>query len=252
LAPRLLPTLHTGPEVSSKILGGADLFLQGVLIPEGGMLEPFLAGSIRSVSVPGNPIPFAIGVMAVSSSEVERDGMKGRGLTLMHTFGDYLWKMGTKVPPNDGFTDKRIIPILLPTSAAGTAEQVCSCAEPENSTISGEYSAPHGSPPAETLASLISDAPADEPLAGMTISARPAVDMDAILESAALGGLKNLKNSDLPIMISDFYARHMQPLKLEGLPFDFKQSKYKKLSKLLDALERDKVLTQKNIRKPLS
>lgn len=37
---------------------GADLFLQGVLPPPGG-LPDFLAGSDRALAVPGNPIPFA-------------------------------------------------------------------------------------------------------------------------------------------------------------------------------------------------
>ena len=41
-----------------QVLGGADLFLQGVLAPQGG-LPDFLAGSARSLSVPGNPVPFA-------------------------------------------------------------------------------------------------------------------------------------------------------------------------------------------------
>ena len=118
--PQLLPQLHTWSEVSGKVLGGADLFLQGVLVPEvggtqrseqhragwgacrqrwqgaawrrchassaaagvcKGLLLPaarcpgcaptfpcaalqgglpdFLAGSPRSLCVPGNPIPFA-------------------------------------------------------------------------------------------------------------------------------------------------------------------------------------------------
>lgn len=58
------------------MLGGADLFLQGVLAPPGG-LPDFLAGSPRSLSVPGNPIPFAGGVM-----------QPGGG------FGAGLWKAG--------------------------------------------------------------------------------------------------------------------------------------------------------------
>lgn len=55
----LLPC-RRGPQVSGKVLGGADLFLQGVLAPPGG-LPDFLAGSPRSLSVPGNPCPFAGG-----------------------------------------------------------------------------------------------------------------------------------------------------------------------------------------------
>lgn len=45
-------------QVSGKVLGGSDLFLQGVLAPQGG-LPDFLAGSPRALCVPGQPIPFA-------------------------------------------------------------------------------------------------------------------------------------------------------------------------------------------------
>lgn len=66
--PTMCQTLHTHSEVSPKLLGGADLFLQGVLAPDGG-LPDFLAGATRSVCVKGNPCPFAIGKMAVSKAE---------------------------------------------------------------------------------------------------------------------------------------------------------------------------------------
>lgn len=56
-----------------QILGGADLFLQGVLAPEGG-LGDWLAGSVRTVTIPGNHIPFAVGRMAVSKVRQLRTG----------------------------------------------------------------------------------------------------------------------------------------------------------------------------------
>ncbi len=68
-----------------QILGGADLFLQGVLSPPGG-LGDWLAGTARTVLVPGNPVPFAVGRMAVSKTEATRDGMKGRGLNVLHHY----------------------------------------------------------------------------------------------------------------------------------------------------------------------
>ena len=67
------------------------LLHQGVLPPPGGGPIPdFLAGSLRTLVVPGNPIPFAIGRMAVSKAEADREGMKGRGLTLLHVYGEHL------------------------------------------------------------------------------------------------------------------------------------------------------------------
>ena len=64
---------------------------------------PLLAGQLRSVRVPGNPIPFAVGIMTVSSKEAEEAGWSGRGLITKHAYGDELWKTGDRMVPNCGF-----------------------------------------------------------------------------------------------------------------------------------------------------
>ena len=53
------------------MLGGADLFLQGLIVPEGGLGE-FAAGDLWAVKIPNNPFPFAVGLLEVSSEEVAR------------------------------------------------------------------------------------------------------------------------------------------------------------------------------------
>jgi len=55
------------------VLGGADLFLQGLITPEGG-LGHFCVGDLRVVSIPQNAYPFAIGTMEVSSNDVAKTG----------------------------------------------------------------------------------------------------------------------------------------------------------------------------------
>lgn len=274
----LLPALYTWSEVSSKIIGGADLFLQGVLVPEGG-LEPFLMGSARSICVPGNPIPFAVGTMAVSSAEAKKEGMKGRGLTLLHSWGDLLWALGPKIPPNEGFTATRIYPLAAAIQgegsnggeAGGEGEASATLGEVNNegSTRRGEnndnkeesmgdevatagqglegLSLVNGTPDADSIDNNTNNLSTAGTAGGSSISG---VEMDLLLEAAVLGGLQSLKTAELPIQTSDFYQRHMLPLRPEGVTFDFKAStKYKKLSKLLDKFEKDKVLTQKQIRK---
>lgn len=56
-----------------QILGGADLFLQGVILPGGDSLQ-FGAGDLMAVKVTGNPLPFAVGTMEVSSEQAARAG----------------------------------------------------------------------------------------------------------------------------------------------------------------------------------
>ncbi|KAL4852879.1 Eukaryotic translation initiation factor 2D [Chlorella vulgaris] len=273
LVPTLLPRIHTWPEVSGKVLGGADLFLQGVLQPPGG-LPDFLAGSARSLAVPGNPIPFAVGKMAVSKQEALREGMKGRGLTLLHCYGDLLWQMGDKAAPNEGFTASRINPTeAAEAEAAGAAQEgddaaAAAGAAPAGGEAAGAAAArePGAAAAAAGAATQLgslqlteeggnsSVKPAEGVAAAGTsnggdAAAAAAIDMDALLEAAVLAGLQTLKTADLPIQTSDFYTKHMLPAKPEGTMYDLKQSKYKKLGKLLDKFEKDKVITQKVVRK---
>jgi translation initiation factor 2D len=230
LVPTLLPCIHTWPEVSGKVLGGADLFLQGVLQPPGG-LPDFLAGSARSLAVPGNPIPFAVGKMAVSKQEALREGMKGRGLTLLHCYGDLLWQMGDKAAPNEGFTASRINPTeAAEAEAAGAAQEGDDAAAAAGAAAAREPGAAAAAAGAATqLGSLqlteeggnSSVKPAEGVAAAGTsnggdAAAAAAIDMDALLEAAVLAGLQNLKTADLPIQTSDFYTKHMLPAKPEG------------------------------------
>ena len=56
--PNMLQPLFTYSEVSPKVLGGADLFLQGLIVPSCGLGE-LVAGEVRTISIPGNRYPFA-------------------------------------------------------------------------------------------------------------------------------------------------------------------------------------------------
>lgn len=91
------------------MLGGADLFLQGLIVQDGG-LGDFSAGDLRAVAIPGNPYPFAVGTMEVGSTDVAKTGLKGKGLKLLHHFPDQLWGLGEKSTPDPSFTPTRIFP----------------------------------------------------------------------------------------------------------------------------------------------
>lgn len=47
-----------------QVLGGADLFLQGLIVPNGG-LGDFASGDLRSVRIPQSTFPFAVGTLEV-------------------------------------------------------------------------------------------------------------------------------------------------------------------------------------------
>ncbi len=49
--------------------------------------------------------------MEVGSQDVARTGLKGKGLRLLHVYGDQLWSLGgTKASPDPSFTLQRIFP----------------------------------------------------------------------------------------------------------------------------------------------
>ena len=155
--------------------------------------------------------------MAVSRTEAERDGMKGRGLTLLHYYGDLLWALGDKTPPNPGFTPTRIFPL----GGGGGDGAGAAAAQPDDSSSSGEEEeedAGGAAPMAAAVGGLsLEEGGGGSGDAGAATAGRAApVDMDAQLEAAAIAGLHTLKTAELPIQLSDFYTRHMLPTKPEG------------------------------------
>ena len=97
-----------------QVLGGADLFLQGLIVPEQG-LGTFSAGDLMLASIPQNQYPFAIGVLETSSADIAKHGLKGKGLKLLHHYPDMLWALGDKSVPDPSFTATRIFPQVKAT-----------------------------------------------------------------------------------------------------------------------------------------
>ena len=52
--------------------------------------------------------------MEVGSEDVAKTGLKGKGLKLLHVFGDQLWGLGAKSSPDPSFTPQRIFPLQAP------------------------------------------------------------------------------------------------------------------------------------------
>ena len=107
-APPLLPTLLVPPAVSTFLVRGADLMLAGVLLPSSGALPAFARGALVAVRVAGNPAALAVGEALQSASECVAGGMRGKGVRVLHVYGDALWEAGGRVCPNRGFAGDRV------------------------------------------------------------------------------------------------------------------------------------------------
>ena len=246
--PGLVESVTTWPMVSSKLISGADLFLQGIV--EGDSLGSFLEGSVRGVKVPGNPVPFCIGKMAVSFSQAKESGMKGKGLVVLHCYGDLLWDMGDGKDPNEGFCGNRVIEIEQ--QAVGSSSDVAGVEteyrDGKNDEAVSQEMASHTLQDNDAINS--SDTNTNSNNATAEVSDIEDISLrDQVMWSAALGALVKLTNKVLPLPIADFYSKYMAPLRPADFAFDFKKSRFKKLSKLLEALEEENVVSLKQIRK---
>lgn len=124
--PAVMPELVTHGPVSKFLLpkersAGADMMLPGVIVPEEG-LGSFAEGQKRCIRVQGNDAPFAVGKMCVpcsgplgstvsssvdsslgfvphlcrrvSDRDITKEGMKGKGMAVLHVYRDSLWTYG--------------------------------------------------------------------------------------------------------------------------------------------------------------
>lgn len=216
VVPDMIPSVITNSFVSETMLRGADLFLQGMAG------KGFLKDQICSVTIPGNPVPFAVGKMALSYTKAQENNMEGRGLISLHYYGDHLYGLGDGRPPNEGFCDGRV-------SACTLSE------EPAETDVDEAINVP-----SEQCRDLQQEKTNDER------------DWNHIIMSCAVGGLKSIKKTELPMPLSEFYSSKMMPLKPHGIAsLDMKKSKWKRVPKLLEDMEDQGLVVLKNVRKEM-
>jgi translation initiation factor 2D len=221
LLPELVPNIEVNASaVSSTMMRGSDLFLQGVNRDALVAGPPLLAGQLRSVRVPGNPIPFAVGTMTVSSREAEEAGWSGRGLITKHVYGDELWKTGDRMVPNCGFEASSVGPCGIDEGA-----------------IANELA---------DKASLGASREADG-------EASVSPGYDEIVMNICLGALLSCRSGELPLSVDAFVTGKMAPLRPRGMAsLDIKKTSWKRAAKLLGACQDLGMCKLKNVRKEMS
>ncbi|KAI9834448.1 MAG: hypothetical protein M1826_002602 [Phylliscum demangeonii] len=112
--PRLVPLLHTPSLVMTKLRGGADLMIPGLLF--GPPFPPLASkGSIVAVASMENPgLPLFVGVCEIAVNALENvQGQKGKAVRGFHWAGDEMWewstagKAGTIPDRVDGWDDEK-------------------------------------------------------------------------------------------------------------------------------------------------
>ncbi|XP_033982599.1 eukaryotic translation initiation factor 2D [Trematomus bernacchii] len=245
--PALLPTFMTWPPVLQKMVGGADLMLPGVVVPSSG-LPDVKHGDYCSVTLVNNRAPVAVGTAAVSTGEMHSLGMKGRGVCVLHTYMDHLWAFGDKSgPPSlpnaecDG-QEEYEEEYEVNEMEMEEEEVVGKCAEEEQ--CPGETVTDQACSGVDALSLAEQEEEKgekgnEEEDGNQDDQKMPQETMDALLLQCFLHALKSkLKKSELPLLTSTFLRNHMFACCPSGKQIDIKKSSYKKLSKFLQAMQK--------------
>ncbi|XP_078703917.1 eukaryotic translation initiation factor 2D-like [Branchiostoma floridae x Branchiostoma belcheri] len=275
--PDMLPCLTTWPPVLKNLCGGADLMLPGVIEGEEG-LPVIDRNKLCAISLLGNRAPVAVGRTTMSSAQMVECGMKGKGVTVLHTYLDQLWEHGDQTPLPTMATQQSCPEGHAPDLDVGDTTPE----EQGQGELGAEASSTTDAVPIENL--VLEDDLGDEgdidkgtehgeqnsEAAGMRDDGNgceeeegetrheeeeeegvsPVDQMDALLYQCFLHALKtNVKKSDLPLLTSKLLRGHMQPCCPADKSLDLKKSSYKKLTKFLQAMQTHRLIQVKELSK---
>lgn len=220
------------PEVSRFLCRGADLMRSGMRSrPE--------SSTLGIVVAQGNPQALAVGWL--TSDAAFGPGTKGIGMHIVTAYGDDLWCEQAKrlaevgivsdmggAPydaghyGNVGFVGgQKVVPIV--NQEEEVAEDDVAEEAPALADESGEAA------PVETI-----EAFPEKPNNETTEEAPQALSPDQVLHAAVCRALARLRNKDLPMPVSVFYAQHVLPNRPPSTTVELKQTRYKKLSAYLE------------------
>jgi len=255
--PQLVPSVTTWTPVMQKIANGADLMLPGIIVQEEKGMKAYCEGKLQkgdsiSVNLVCNLAPIAIGTAHLSSEDMYMAARRGKGVNILHFYGDQLW-------------------------AAGSREQVPDLGAPEMLFLSKDIYEGEGSDDEEsekteeTLVAAVDgirlesdddddtnvEIPCDKDTQSNTTQPPVILDsrssqeiMDELLLNSFLQSWKTTaKKIELPILTSNFFAKHMMQNCPPGTVLDVKKSSFKKLSKFLNNIEKEGVVKIKELQK---
>ncbi|XP_059269278.1 eukaryotic translation initiation factor 2D isoform X4 [Mustela nigripes] len=243
--PDLLPTFTTWPLVLEKLVGGADLMLPGLVVPPAG-LPQVQKGDLCAIALVGNRAPVAVGVAAMSTTEMLTSGLKGRGFSVLHTYQDHLWRSGDKSSPPSLAPPAQDTPDVNEEKGSVQAEPALQ-GEMKRLTLEGEDKE-NGEVQQQLCGEKsLSEAAEDPGVRGLnpepTDSKTLQEQMDELLQRCFLHALKcHVKKADLPLLTSTFLGSHMFSCCPEGRQLDIKKSSYKKLSKFLRHMQQEQMI----------
>ncbi|KZC12822.1 PREDICTED: eukaryotic translation initiation factor 2D [Dufourea novaeangliae] len=244
--PNLLKVFTTKLPVVSKLAGGADLMLPGVIVNEPVTLYTFgklHKGTPVSVDTDDNKASVAVGITARSSEDMYMSGGHGKCIEILHVIGDTLCQLGK--PPSR--------PNLGPANIGNDDDKLDNLEETSN-----QVNESYDNPPVDAMNDLEvsnenvpkTESPCEEnveedeveeteQIGAAVLDQQEAVidpvqEMDNLLEYCFLKACKtSVKSGDLPMLVSNFFKNHLMAACPPDKNVDIKKSRYKKLSVFL-------------------
>ncbi|XP_011861603.1 PREDICTED: eukaryotic translation initiation factor 2D [Vollenhovia emeryi] len=244
--PYLLNAFTTHTPVVSKLVGGADLMLPGLILKEPVTLYSFgklPKGTPMSINTEENKAAVAVGVTALSSEDMYMAAGHGKCVEVFHVIGDMLCQLGKPPPrpdlglpnvdnsPIDVLEDVKSIDqeaIVDETEILPVKLDELDLGEDPGDVVADEFvSKEHTEEDVETESVQISSIAEPEVV-------DPVQEMDRLLEYCFLKACKmTVKSSDLPMLSSNFFKNHLLAACPPGKNVDVKKSRHKKLSVFL-------------------
>lgn len=241
--PNLLPCVTMPYMVLDKLLGGADLMLPGIHTES--LPDYWDTGDVVAVCSPGNGAALAVGVWAVSRTEAQANGMRGKGIYIYQIYQDQIWHFGTKdrlptLPPlmykSTQMESESMVDSLEPDTIASTLEQTEQTPAEQEQTEKG-----------------ITEDETNEECGELNNLGQAMEDVairskdDILLEACYRAIRTSFKQHDLPMLISTFYSQHVKHCSSEQL--EIKQTRFKKVGVLMKELEKYGLLVVKESKK---
>jgi translation initiation factor 2D len=235
----LLPRLEVHAPVSEFVLRGADVMLPGVVFTSLEEVQALRKGELRAVFARGNPHAFAVGELLVDAEDIQKHGKKGKGLRVLHYYGDELWKMGPQTAPNPGFPglasgSEKVVIKAIGAAAEDSDEEHEEVAE-AGVDLSGVSLEVDESEELEEKKEITQTEGDDD---GETTPVVTKEEMDVLYYQSLLQVMRSgrLKDKHLPMLASTFHATVLLPCRPAGSSLNIKQSSHKKLSTFLKAM----------------
>lgn len=232
-----MPCVTIPSHASKFVCRGAHVMRAGIIAvsPEGSH-----TGTIVAIKAYGNPQPFAVGQLKSKTTGNESEGI---GVDVWMCYGDDIYQTTTalaakttvqkdaEINPiggapfsnghygNVGFTDGKFVQAIVRTDDSDEDEQSSGDNDENETDDEGR----------DAAVSTMTDDDNEE----KGKEEEPSMDPDDVLHYATCQALINIKDKELPLAASIFYATHVLPNRLEGTTIQLKQTSFKKFGTYL-------------------